>query len=79
MTRWLPERKDRRVPTTTDVFLLYHLGLCVAPCRGGPWVRNDEAISFVAVQQMLLASRALMEKEPESASHRQAGLSDYRT
>ena len=29
MTRWLPERKDRRVPTTTDVFLLYHLGLCI--------------------------------------------------
>ena len=28
MTRWLPEKKDRRVPTTTDVFLLYHLGYC---------------------------------------------------
>ena len=26
MTRWLPEKKDRRVPTTTDVFLQYHLG-----------------------------------------------------
>jgi len=26
MTRWLPDKKDRRVPTTTDVFLQYHLG-----------------------------------------------------
>ena len=29
MTRWLPEKKDRRVPTTTDVFLQYHLGYVV--------------------------------------------------
>ena len=26
MTRWLPEKKDRRAPMTTDVFLQYHLG-----------------------------------------------------
>ena len=33
MTRWLPEKKDRRVPTTTDVFLLYHLGYNVKKMR----------------------------------------------
>ena len=30
MIRWLPEKKDRRVPTTTDVFLQYHLGYILA-------------------------------------------------
>ena len=35
MTRWLREKKDRRVPTTTDVFLLYHLGYLVQSFKIG--------------------------------------------
>ena len=26
MTRWLPEKKDRQGPTTTNVLLVYHFG-----------------------------------------------------
>ena len=33
MIRWLLEKKDRRVPTTTDVFWLYHLGYKVLKLR----------------------------------------------
>ena len=35
MTRWLREKKDRRVPTTTDVFLLYYLGYLVQSFKIG--------------------------------------------
>ena len=35
MTRWLLDKKDRRGPTTTDVFFVYHFG-CIANSK---WIR----------------------------------------
>ena len=44
MTRWLPEKKDRRGPTTTDVFFAISFGLLIQGDSGGPLMALNNGV-----------------------------------